>query len=171
MHVNNVTCYESGCMVVGSIGNGVTDNVDNVLFENVKCIHSSNAAWIKTYPGSGRVNNVTFRNIEFDDVNQPIYITPCIYTNSNCDGSRLGINNVRWENIKGTSRYNIGAAIHCSGAVPCQNLTFSNIDITQKNGGGAVKYLCSNIANQASSGLNCTGTCPAGWPQQLDGNR
>ncbi|KAH6899456.1 exo-rhamnogalacturonase B [Coprinopsis sp. MPI-PUGE-AT-0042] len=171
MHVRNVTCYESGCMVVGSIGNGVVDNVDNVLFEDVKCVHSSNAAWVKTYPGSGRVNNVTFRNIEFDDVNQPIYLTPCIYTNSNCDSSRLGINNVRWENIRGTSRYNIGAAIHCSSSVPCQNLTFSNIDIRKKNGGGAVKFLCSNIANQASSGLNCTGTCPAGWPQQLTGDR
>ncbi|KAF6745140.1 exo-rhamnogalacturonase B [Ephemerocybe angulata] len=173
MHVNNVTCHESGCMVVGSLGNptNVVDNVDNVLFENIKCIHSSNAAWIKTYAGTGRVNNITFRNFEFDDVNQPIYLTPCIYTGQNCDGSRLGINNVRWENIKGTSRYNIGAAIHCSAAAPCQNFTFSGIDIKQKNGGGAVKYLGSNIANQASSGLAFTGTCAANWPQQLDGNR
>ncbi|RXW21694.1 hypothetical protein EST38_g4163 [Candolleomyces aberdarensis] len=102
MHVRNVTCYESGCMVVGSLGNPTTtpDYVDNVLFEDVTCIHSSNAAWVKTYAGQGRVNNITFRNIQFDDVNQPIYITPCIYTGQNCDGSRLGINNVRWENIK-----------------------------------------------------------------------
>ena len=173
MHVSNVVCYESGGMVVGSIGSQASqpDYVENVLFENVTLTHSSNAAWIKTYPGTGRVNNVTFRNIRFTDVNQPIYISPCIYSGQNCDSSRLSINNVRWENISGTSRYNIGAGIHCSAAAPCQNLTFSGIDIKQKNGGGAVKYLCSNIANQGSSGLQCSGSCPGNWPQQLDGNR
>ncbi|KAJ3514052.1 hypothetical protein NLJ89_g2597 [Agrocybe chaxingu] len=137
MHVSNITCYESGGMVVGSIGSipSQPDYVENVLFENVSLNHSSNAAWIKTYPGNGRVRNVTFRNIRFSDVNQPIYISPCIYTGQNCDNSRLGIQNVRWENITGTSRYNIGAGIHCSAAAPCQNLTFSGIDIRQKNGG------------------------------------
>jgi len=173
LHVSNIVCYESGGMVVGSIGSQASqpDYVENVVFENVTLTHSSNAAWIKTYPGTGRVKNVLFRNIRFTDVNQPIYISPCIYTGQNCDSSRLTIQDVRWENISGTSRYNIGAGIHCSGSAPCQNLTFSGIDIKQKNGGGAVKNLCSNIANQASSGLQCSGSCPANWPQQLNGNR
>ncbi|OCL02119.1 glycoside hydrolase family 28 protein [Glonium stellatum] len=172
IHISNIVCHESGGMVVGSIGSnsGQPDNVENVLFENVSLTHSSNAAWIKTYPGTGYVRNVTFRNIHFTDVNQPIYITPCIYSASSCDNSRLQISNVRWENITGTSRYNVGAGMHCSSAAPCQNLTFSGIDITQKNGGSAVEYLCSNIANQKASGLACTGSCPANWPQQLSGN-
>lgn len=160
-------------MVIGSIGSQAwqPDYVENVVFENVKLNHSSNAAWIKTYAGTGYVRNVTFRNIEFQDVNQPIYLTPCIYNGQNCDGSRLEISDITWENIRGTARYNIGAAIHCSAAAPCRNLKFSGIDIKQKNGGGPVKFLCSNIANQASSGLGCTGSCPANWPQQLDGPR
>lgn len=158
-------------MCVGSIANGVTETVENVVFENITLTHSSNAAWIKTYPtGGGYVKNILFKDISFTDVNQPIYITACIYSNTNCDSSKLRISNVRWENIKGTSRYNVGAGIHCSGGAPCQNLTFSGIDITQKNGGGAVQYLCSNIENQKTSGLACTGTCPAGWVQQLSGN-
>ncbi|TAQ88662.1 hypothetical protein B7494_g3030 [Chlorociboria aeruginascens] len=172
VHVSNVTCYESGGMVIGSLGSQASqaDDVANILFENVRLNHSSNAAWIKTYPGTGYVRNVTFRNIQFSDVNQPIYVTPCIYSGSNCDSSHLQISDIRWENISGTARYNVGGGIYCSGSVPCQNLTFSNINITQKNGGGAVEYLCSNIANQQTSGLTCSGSCPANWPQQLSGN-
>ncbi|KAE8445539.1 hypothetical protein EG329_013303 [Mollisiaceae sp. DMI_Dod_QoI] len=172
VHVSNVVCHESGGMCVGSIGKdaGTPDYVDNIVFDNITLIHSSNAAWLKTYPnGPGHIRNVTFKNIKFTDVNQPIYVSPCIYSYSNCDASRLQISNVRWENISGTARYNVGAGIHCSGAAVCQNLTFENIDIKQKNG-DTVEYLCSNIANQKTSGLACTGSCPGNQPQQLHHN-
>ncbi len=158
-------------MCVGSLGKdaGTPEYVDNVVFDNITCTHSSNAAWIKTYPGTGHVRNVTFRNIKFTDVNQPIYITPCIYSANGCDSSRLKISDITWENISGTARYNVGAGMHCSSAAVCENFTFKNIDITPKNG-GTIQYLCSNIANEKTMGLTCTGTCPANWAQQLSGN-
>jgi polygalacturonase len=169
VYVKNVTCYESGAMCIGSLGNPTTtpDYVDNVVFEDITAIHSSNAAWIKTYPGVGHVRNITFRNINFQDVNQPIYISPCIYSYSNCDGSRLKISDVLWENITGTSRYNVAAGIYCSKNAPCTGLKFKDINIKPKNGGTA-KILCSNM--NSDSGLQCTGTCPSGWKQQLSGN-
>ncbi|KAK0636348.1 glycoside hydrolase family 28 protein [Bombardia bombarda] len=171
VHVSNIVCHESGGMCVGSIGSNANqpDYVENVVFENVSLYHSSNAAWIKTYPGRGYVKNVTFRNIHSENVNQPIYVTSCIYSYQNCDSSRLAISDIHWENITGTSRYNVGAAIHCSGAAPCTDLHFSGIDIKPANGGTA-KILCSNIKNQATSGLACTGSCPGSHPQQLQGN-
>lgn len=169
VYVKNVTCYESGAAVIGSIGNPSTtpDYVDNVLFEDFTAIHSSNAAWIKTYPGTGHVKNVTFRNFVFQDVNQPIYVSPCIYSYTNCDSSRLKISDITWENITGTSRYNVAAGIYCSKSTPCTGLKFKDIDIKPKSGGSA-KVLCSNM--NSDSGLGCTGTCPAGWVQQLKGN-
>ncbi|PGG99935.1 hypothetical protein AJ79_08372 [Helicocarpus griseus UAMH5409] len=125
IHVSNITCYESGAMVIGSMGNTwQPEYVENVDFEHVKLNHSSNAAWIKTYPGTGYVRNVTFRDIKFKDVNQPIYISPCIYTGQNCDGSRLQISDITWENIRGTARYNVGAGIYCLRSAPCRNLKF-----------------------------------------------
>ncbi|SPO06272.1 uncharacterized protein DNG_08961 [Cephalotrichum gorgonifer] len=170
--VSNATCYESGCMVIGSMGNppSQAEYVDDVVFENVFCRHSSNAAWIKTYPGVGHVRNVTFRNIAFEDVNQPIYVSPCIYSGQNCDNSRIPITDITWQNITGTSRYNIGAGMYCSRSSPCQNFRFEDIDIRSKNGDD-IKFLCSNIANQNSMGLQCTGPCPSNFPQQLNGNR
>jgi len=169
--IRNVTCYESGCAVIGSMGSNAAqpDYVSNIYYENIRCIHSSNAAWIKTYPGNGYVRNVTFKDIEFQDVNQPIYVTSCIYSGQNCDNSHIPIENISWINIKGTSRYNVAAGMHCSAAAPCKNFKFEGIDIKPKNGGTS-KTLCSNIQNQATMGLTCTGTCPGNWPQQLSGN-
>jgi galacturan 1,4-alpha-galacturonidase len=157
-------------MCIGSLGNpaNVPDYVENVVFEDITAIHSSNAAWIKTYPGQGFVRNITFRNIHSVDVNQPIYVSPCIYSYSNCDASRLKISDVTWENITGTSRYNVAAGIYCSKQTPCTGFKFKDIDIKPKSG-GAPKILCSNF-NKDTSGLECTGTCPAGWKQQLSGN-
>ncbi len=149
---------------------GQPDFVDNVVFENIQCYHSSNAAWIKTYPGQGHVRNVTFKDITVSNVNQPIYISPCIYSGNGCDSSHLTISDITWKNVTGTSRFNVAAGIHCSAAAPCTNLHFEDIDIKPMKGGEA-KVLCSNIQNQASSGLKCTGTCPGNWPQQLQGDR
>lgn len=116
------------------------------------------------------MRNVTFQDFVVDNVNQPIYVTPCTYSGYGCDTSRIPISGVTWKNITGTSRYNIAAAIHCSAAAPCTDLHFEDIAITSLSG-GTDKILCANIANEASSGLTCTGTCPANWPQQLNGNR
>ena len=96
-------------------------------------------------------------------------VSPSQDSYQNCDSSRLKISDIRWENITGTSRYNVAAGIHCSSAAPCDGFHFSGIDIKPKNGGTA-KVLCSNIKNQASSGLQCTGSCPGSHPQQLSGN-
>ncbi|KAJ4414542.1 hypothetical protein N0V85_003103 [Neurospora sp. IMI 360204] len=133
----------SGGRCIGSIGSnaGQPDYVENVVFENVERHDSSNAAWIKTYPG---------------------------HSYSNCDSSRISITDIRWENITGTARYNVAAGLHCTAA-PCDNLRFSGIDIKPLKGGN-IKTLCSNIKNQASSGLTCTGPCPGSHPQQLSGN-
>lgn len=87
----------------------------------------------------------------------------------NCDSSHLPITDIRWENITGTSRYNVAAAMHCSAAAPCDGFHFTDVDIKPKNGGTA-KVLCSNIKDQASMGLQCTGPCPGSQPQQLSGN-
>ncbi|ORY71248.1 glycoside hydrolase family 28 protein [Pseudomassariella vexata] len=170
--VSNVSCHESGCACIGSLGSQASqpDYVENVSFNNISCTHSSNAAWIKTYSGTGRVRNITFANFQLDNVNQPVYITPCIYTGQGCDTSRLPIEDVRWVNITGTSRYNVAGGIHCSASNPCKNLTMENVNIKPMSG-GTTKWLCSNIQNQASSGIPCTESCPANWPQQLSGNR
>jgi galacturan 1,4-alpha-galacturonidase len=57
-------------MCIGSIGSQASqpDYVENVVFDNITLTHRSNA-WIKTYPGTGYVKDIIFRNIEFTNVN------------------------------------------------------------------------------------------------------
>ncbi|MCJ1442242.1 MAG: hypothetical protein MMC23_002735 [Stictis urceolatum] len=80
IYVSNIVCYESGVMVISSLCNpALTLNlVDNVVFENISLTHSSNAAWMKTYLDQGYVRNATFRNINFNDIDQPVYVSSCI---------------------------------------------------------------------------------------------
>lgn len=142
------------------------DYVDNVLFQDIKLVGSSNAAYIKTYSGIGHVRNVTFRDFQLEDVGQPIYVTPCTYNFKGCDTSKIGITDVTWENFKGTSEWNVTAAMYCSKLTPCDGFRFKNINIHPASGGKS-KVLCSNIEDQNNMGLKCTGTCPSNWGQHV----
>ncbi|KAI0471955.1 glycoside hydrolase family 28 protein [Xylariaceae sp. FL0804] len=177
IHVENAHCYQSGCAVIGSVGSdpSTPDYVENVIFKNITCTESSNAAWIKTYPGTGYVRNITFQDVYADNVDQPIYVTPCIYTGVNCDESNLPISDVRWINVTGTARYNVAAAIYCSASAPCANLTFEGVDLAPVDASlyaaSGMQYLCDHLDDNdpSSSGIPCNRTCPADWPQQLSG--
>ena len=103
------------------------------------------------------VSNITFRNIHPIQGSQPADLHALLYlyippfeltipylglslmpsTNSyrNCDSSRLKISDICWENITGTSRYNVVARIPCSASTPCVEFQFSGIDIKPQNGG------------------------------------
>jgi hypothetical protein len=170
--VRNVTCIRGNGACIGSVGKVATqlDYVDNVHFQDIKLVGSENAAYIKTYSGIGHVRNVTFRNFQLEDVGQPIYVTPCTYGFKNCDTSKIGISDVTWDNFKGTSKYNVTAAMSCSKSTPCKDFRFKGISI-HRAGGGNSKVLCSNIENQNSMGLKCTGTCPSNWGQHVTQDR
>ena len=200
LYANNITCYGSGAFPIGSVGQdpATPDYVQNILFENAILINSSNAAWIKTWQGQnalitgngdtgggggGFVKNVTWRNIHCSNVDQPIYVTQCIYGGdpSVCDTSKVQISDITWQNITGTSRYDVAGSIHCSSAAPCPDLHFIDVNITSVNATLGLPnfnvttkgelFLCANIVNQnTTSGIPCNGFAPNDFPQQLTMN-
>jgi len=106
IHAKNITCYRTHGMPIGSVGQfpETPDYVENILYEDVHLINSTNAAWIKTWQGknqavtnnggsggggTGYIKNVTFRNFRIENVGQPISITQCVYGSdpSICDTS------------------------------------------------------------------------------------
>lgn len=95
-------------MPIGSVGQqpGHPDFVQDIVYEDVHLINSTNAAWIKTWQGQnqgvsnngdsgggggGFAKNVTFRNFVLENVGQPISVTQCVYGNdpSVCDTSQV----------------------------------------------------------------------------------
>lgn len=93
---------------------------------------------------------------------------------------KVQISDITWRNITGTSRYNVASSIHCSNEVPCPGLKFDNVNITSLNASMGLPspemlYLCANIVDQNSTGINatnipCNGFDPNDFPQQLTSN-
>lgn len=66
---DNSYCYGGHGASVGSVGLKSNNTVDGVIFSNTKIIASQNGARIKTNSGaSGVVNNVTYSNIDVQDI-------------------------------------------------------------------------------------------------------
>ena len=191
LHVRNVTCYQTNGMTIGSVGQYLhqPDYVENVLFEDVTLVNSTDGAYIKTWQGqqqgatsngdaggggSGYVRNVTFRNFQLTNVALPIQITQCIYSESaakSCDTSKMQISDITWQNFTGTSRYNVAASLHCAKSHPCPAIFFKGVNITSVNAtrglqayGTTLRYevfQCANIKNQnTTSGIGCNHWAP-----------
>ncbi|KAJ5624052.1 hypothetical protein N7510_000361 [Penicillium lagena] len=197
--VRNVTCHRSNGMTIGSVGQYPTmpDYVINVTFEDVKCLNCADGAYIKTWQGEddssssngdagggghGLIKNITFKNFEMVNVGLPMQITQCIYTeNQNqCNTSKMAIEDVTWENIHGTSTYNIAASLYCSAVHPCPNVSFKNVDLKTVNSTLGLPmwnttiqhevYQCANIIGEKDSGIPCNRVAPDNYGQGVSGN-
>lgn len=197
--VRNVTCIGSTGMTIGSIGQypDWPDYVQNVTFDNVRCLNCTDGAYVKTWQGipvdedangdvggggTGLVKNVTFKNFEMVNVGLPIQISQCIYSESSgaCNTSTLQIEDVSWVNITGTSKYNIAASMYCSDEVPCPNIRFENVSLQSVNSTLGLPmwnttlqneiYQCANIVGQNSSGIPCNHVAPDDFGQSVSQN-
>ncbi|KAJ5100358.1 hypothetical protein N7456_006410 [Penicillium angulare] len=199
LHVKNVTCYGNYGMSIGSVGQYPTmpDYVQNVTFEDVRCINCQEGALIKTWQGvsdngssngdsggggSGLVKNITYRNFELTNVALPIQISQCIYSEDgqSCNTSKMAIEDITWSNIKGTSRYNIATSIYCSDVHPCPGLKFEDIELQSLNStlglpmyGTDIQdevYQCTNIIGEDDSGIPCNRAAPDNYGQTVSTN-
>ncbi|KAK4955521.1 hypothetical protein LTR10_006460 [Elasticomyces elasticus] len=201
LYVQNVTCYGGSGLTIGSVGQYplTPDYDENILFEDITILGSMDGTYIKTWQGvnvddtgnggaggggSGLVRNITFRHIHMEDVALPIQITQCIYTESGsdiCDTSRMQIRDVTFEDISGTSRYNIAASLHCASLLPCPGIFFKNVSIVSVNESLGLPlydtplqhevFQCANIVNQnTTSGIPCNHWAPGDFGQGVSAN-
>ncbi|EAU30162.1 predicted protein [Aspergillus terreus NIH2624] len=196
----NIYCEGGTGITIGSIGQypDMPDYNLNTTFENVTIKNAMDGAYIKTWQGTriftpsngdwggggtGLVKNITFRNFEMDNVGLPIQVSQCVYSagsDKNCNTSTLQIEDVKWENIHGTSRFNIASSIYCSDERPCPNITFENVNITSLNATRGLPYYgtdmqhelfqCTNVLGQKSSGIPCNQAAPSNFSQWIYGN-
>lgn len=198
LFVKNVTCYSNRGMTIGSLGQypATPDYVQNVTFEDVKCLNCIDGAYVKTWAGvpastsgngdaggggSGLVKNVTFNNFEMVNVAMPMQLSQCIYSEGSsqfCNTSKMAIEDVTWSNIYGTSRYNIAAMLYCSAVHPCPGIKFENVHMQSVNHtlhepmyGTDIQYEvygCTNLVNP--SGIPCNYQAPNNFSQTPTGN-
>ncbi|KAK9136613.1 hypothetical protein Sjap_007207 [Stephania japonica] len=137
--IRNITCGPSHGISIGSLGSHNSRAcVSNITVTDSVIRSSDNGVRIKTWQGgSGSVSKVTFNNVHMDNVRNPIIIDQyyCLAKGCANQTSAVYVSDIQYTNIKGT--YDVRSPpIHfgCSDAVPCTNLTLSEVELLPAEG-------------------------------------
>lgn len=182
--VQNLHCNGSHGNSVGSLGQypGEVDIVENIYVYNISMYNASDGARIKVWPGtpstlsedlqggggSGRVFNVTYKDMYIENVDYAVEITQCYgqknLTLCNEFPSNLTISGIRISGIRGTTsdKYDpIGGYVVCSSPSVCSGVNLSDIEVVTPNG-TQNEFTCGNVDESLLTGINCTSTNEAG---------
>ncbi|GAQ47151.1 CobW domain protein [Aspergillus niger] len=162
--VQNMWCNNTHGVSMGSIGQyaGEMDIIENVYIENVTLLNGQNGARLKAWAGQdvgyGRINNVTYKNIQIQNTDAPIVLDQCYFDINATEcaeyPSAVNITNILFENIWGSSSGKDGkivADLVCSPDAVCTNITLSNVNITSPK--GTAEIVCDDI--QGGIGVDC----------------
>ncbi|KAK4491339.1 hypothetical protein RD792_002075 [Penstemon davidsonii] len=147
--IRNITCGPSHGISIGSLGmKNSRACVSNITVADSIIKHSDNGVRIKTWQGGfGSVSKVTFNNIHMDTVRNPIIIDQYYCNTKAClnQTSAVYINDIWYTNIKGT--YDVRSPpmhLACSDAMPCTNLTMSDVELFPAQGERFLDPFCWN---------------------------
>lgn len=122
--------------------------VSNVTVRDSVIRRSANGVRIKTWQGgSGAVSGVTFDNIHMDMVRNPIIVDQYYCLTKSCANqtSAVYVSDVSYSNIKGTyDARSPPMRFACSDAVPCTNLTLSEVELLPAQGVYVTDPVCWN---------------------------
>ncbi|KAA8523020.1 hypothetical protein F0562_009443 [Nyssa sinensis] len=128
--VANVVCGPGHGISIGSLGRGGN-------FVQVENIHV----------GKGYVRNVTFEDLKFDSVKNPIIIDQnyCDVRGA-CKELPTGVHlsNVTYKEFSGTSSTGVAINLNCSRSVACTGILMEFIKLTSAKAGKQVTSSCSN---------------------------
>ncbi|KAE8681837.1 Polygalacturonase [Hibiscus syriacus] len=145
----NITCGPGHGISIGSLGaKNSMALVFNVTVDGAKLSGITNGVRIKTWQGgSGTASNITFQNIEMNNVTNPIIIDQNYCDQSNpCheQSSAVQIKNVVYNNINGTSSSEVAINFNCSTNHPCQAIALQKVSLQNQEHGPA-KAICNNV--------------------------
>ncbi|XP_006645792.2 polygalacturonase At1g48100-like [Oryza brachyantha] len=156
VHIENVTCGPGHGISIGSLGKaGTRACVGNVTVRNAVIRHSDNGVRIKTWQGgSGSVSAVAFENVRMDAVRNPIIIDQYYCLSKSCENETTAVlvDGVSYAGIRGT--YDARSPpIHfgCSDAVPCTNITLSDVELLPASGDTVDDPFCWNVYGNAAT--------------------
>ncbi|CAI9779476.1 unnamed protein product [Fraxinus pennsylvanica] len=168
VQATDITCGPGHGISIGSLGFGNSEAyVSDVVVNGAQLSGTTNGVRIKTWQGgSGSVSNIKFKNVEMQNVKNPI-----IVDQNYCDqaeacieqSSTVQVKNVVYQNIKGTSASNVAINLDCSKSSPCQGIVLQNVKLVRK-GEGSVKATCNNIVNLENMGT-VSPLCPQSHSQ------
>ncbi|KAL0337416.1 UNVERIFIED_CONTAM: Polygalacturonase QRT2 [Sesamum calycinum] len=154
IEIQNVECGPGHGISIGSLGRGGNYvQVENIRVTDAVFNGTTNGARIKTWQvGRGYVRDVTFQNLVFNYVQNPIIIDQnyCNVRNACKEQLETGvqISNVIYKEVLGTSTTEIAININCSRSVPCFGISMESIQLLSADVGKEVRANCSNAYGQ-----------------------
>ncbi|KAI7758025.1 hypothetical protein M8C21_028265, partial [Ambrosia artemisiifolia] len=149
VQATGITCGPGHGISIGSLGSKNSEaHVSDVKVDGAKLTGTTNGVRIKTWQGgSGNASNITFQNIDMNDVTNPIIIDQYY-----CDQAKpckeqesaVEIKDVTYKNISGTSAGRDAIIFKCSKSHPCEGVVLNDINLTRVHDGD-VKAICNNV--------------------------
>ncbi|CAA6653901.1 unnamed protein product [Spirodela intermedia] len=147
VEVYNVTCVSGHGISIGSLGKlNSKACVNNITVNKTTMRHSDNGVRIKTWQGGlGSVSGIVFENIHMDAVRNPIIIDQYYCLGRSCPNqtAAVHVSHISYNGIKGT--YDTRSPpMHfgCSDAVPCTNITLTDVELLPAAGDVIVDPFC-----------------------------
>ncbi|KAL6652227.1 hypothetical protein ACP70R_011152 [Stipagrostis hirtigluma subsp. patula] len=143
--VDNITCGPGHGVSVGSLGkNGETAAVEYIDVRNVHFDNSQNGARIKTWEGGeGYAKSISFTNITFNNVSNPILIDQFYTDDAVPMMGAVAITNVTYTNLNGTSSKPTAVKFNCSKRGSCTGIHVNSMTIKGSDGRETVAQ-CQN---------------------------
>ncbi|KAL0338494.1 UNVERIFIED_CONTAM: Exopolygalacturonase [Sesamum angustifolium] len=124
---------------IGSLGKyNNEEDVVGITVKNCTFSDTDNGLRVKTWAPSSMpvtVSTVTFADINVNNVENPIIIDQYYCPHSSCSRkgeSEVGIKDVKFINVRGTSATEVAVDVQCSKVRPCQDIQFVGLDLIMK---------------------------------------
>ncbi|CAI9782486.1 unnamed protein product [Fraxinus pennsylvanica] len=156
VEISNIMCGPGHGISIGSLGRGRNyAKVENIYISNSHFNGTTNGARIKTWQvGRGYVRKVTFENLIFTSVQNPIIIDQnYCHPRDSCKQEKTGvqISDVNYKDIFGTSSTKIAITLNCSQSVPCFGIFMQSIHLESAQAGKRITANCSSAFGEEDS--------------------
>ncbi|CAH9120858.1 unnamed protein product [Cuscuta epithymum] len=144
--VDGLDCGPGHGVSIGSLGKESGEEpVKDITVQNVHFHGTTNGVRIKTFANNNRglVEGVLFQQLTMEDVENPVIIDQQYESSSSTEDSNVQIQDVKYEDIRGTSASQEAVVFKCSATHKCTGITVSDVALTYN--GNKPDAICNNV--------------------------
>ncbi|CAA7036988.1 unnamed protein product [Microthlaspi erraticum] len=153
LDIDRVNCGPGHGISVGSLGRWKDEKtVQGLTVRNSIFNGTTNGVRIKTWassPSRNLVSNFLYKNLQMINVQNPIIIDQQYCPNPPCNHkthSQVQIQNVKFNNIWGTSMTKVAVKLQCSRNAPCKGVELADVNLLHHGYDGPAISYCENVA-------------------------
>ncbi|XP_038991295.1 exopolygalacturonase-like [Hibiscus syriacus] len=164
--ITHISCGPGHGISVGSLGRYKNEGaVSGLVVRDCSMAGISNGIRIKTRansPGRTAATNMTFENINMENLTDPIRIDQAYCPSTSCSPmgqSQVKLSDIYFKKIKGTSSSAVAIALECSKGVPCQYIYLEDVHLELASGKKQATSPCKNVRAKYIGGTQIPPPC------------